>query len=112
MSFGINWRTLTPYAHIKVPITARAYRWGAFMPGLVLGLIPCLIAVLTGSGWLLVVGAVFILVAGGDFLVLWLLRGVPAGALVEDHPTAIGCRVVEPPPLLSASAVDPSARAQ
>lgn len=97
IKFGFDWKTLIPYAHIQVPITARAYRWGAFMPGLVMGLVPCLVAMLTGSGWLLVAGAFFVLAAGGDFVVLWLLRGVPAGALVEDHPSAVGCRVVEPP---------------
>jgi hypothetical protein len=32
--------------------------------------------------------------AGGDLLVLLLLRGVPANALVEDHPTRAGCRLV------------------
>jgi hypothetical protein len=102
--FGINWKARMPYAHLQVPITARAYRWGSFMPGLVMGLIPCLTAVLTGAGWLLVAGAFFILGAGGDFVVLWLLRGVPAGALLEDHPSAVGCRVVEPPLPLPTSA--------
>ena len=34
--------------------------------------------------------------AGGDWLVLWLLRGVSPGAFVEDHPTRAGCYVLEP----------------
>jgi hypothetical protein len=32
--------------------------------------------------------------AAGDFLILWILRGVPAGAWVQDHPQQVGCLVV------------------
>jgi hypothetical protein len=37
---------------------------------------------------------IFTLAAGGDALILWLLRGVPAGRLVRDHPSKPGCLVL------------------
>jgi hypothetical protein len=40
-------------------------------------------------------GLLFTFAAGGDALVLWLLRGVAPHRLVEDHPTRAGCFVWE-----------------
>jgi hypothetical protein len=92
---GFQWKTFTPYAHCREPMDIRAYRLGGVMPGLVLGIIPAVIGILTGNGWLHWFGLLFTLAAGGDFLVLWLLRGVRPGQLVEDHPTRAGCYVLE-----------------
>ena len=96
--FGFQIQTLTPYAHCPGPIPAAAYRLGALMPALILGLLPALIALFTGSGWLLVFGLIFTIAAGGDMLILWTLRRVPGHALVEDHPTRAGCYWLEDTP--------------
>jgi hypothetical protein len=93
VKFGVQ--SLTPYAHLKEPIEVNAYRWGAFMPGLVLGLLPALVGILTGNGFLIAFGLLFVSAAGGDLLILWLIRKVPAGRMVEDHPTNAGCYVLE-----------------
>ena len=37
----------------------------------------------------------FLFTAGGDIVVLWLIRDVGAGKLVQDHPTRAGCRVLD-----------------
>jgi hypothetical protein len=97
IKFGFQLKTLTPYAHSKVPLTARVYRIGALMPALVLGALPYLVGLGVGSGLLAVFGLVFIFAAGGDLLVLWLLRMVRGEALVEDHPSRVGCYVLEQP---------------
>ncbi|MGB8982736.1 MAG: DUF3267 domain-containing protein, partial [Anaerolineales bacterium] len=39
VKFGFQWKTITPYAHLKEPIEINAYRIGAFMPGLILGIL-------------------------------------------------------------------------
>lgn len=96
MKYGVLWGTLTPYAHPKVPIPARAYRIGASMPGLLMGLLPALAGIATGSALLSFWGAVFLSVAGGDLLVLIKLGTVPGDVLVQDHPTRFGCQIVEP----------------
>jgi hypothetical protein len=93
VSFGFQWKTLTPYAHLQEPVPATAYRWGAVMPAVMLGLLPYLVGLALGSGWLACLGLFFIFTAGGDLLVLWLLRGVGGGALTEDHPSRAGCYV-------------------
>ena len=103
--FGIAARTLNPYAHLPDAIPARAYRWGTALPGLTLGLLPYLAAMAAGSAWWMLFGLTLTLAAGGDALVLWLLRGVPPQALVLDHPSRAGCLVIshQTPPLIPAS---------
>ncbi|HKI45358.1 MAG TPA: DUF3267 domain-containing protein [Balneolales bacterium] len=91
IQFGMHWKLLTPYAHCKVPLNVKAYRWGVIMPGLVVGFIPAAIGIAIQSPIFLWFGALFIMGAGGDFLTLWLLRKVPGDYLVEDHPTKVGC---------------------
>ncbi|MFP4436635.1 MAG: DUF3267 domain-containing protein [Chloroflexaceae bacterium] len=98
VKFGFQLKTLTPYAHCTAPLEVRAYRLGALMPGLLLGIVPLLAGMVTGSGALTIFGLFFTLAAGGDFLILWTLRSVQPGALVEDHPTRAGCYVLEPQP--------------
>ena len=93
-SLGFQWKTLTPYAHSDAPMTARAYRIGAATPGVVLGLIPALIGLAVESGAVFWFGLFFTLAAGGDALILWLLRGVASDRLVADHPTKPGCLVL------------------
>jgi putative zincin peptidase len=92
---GFRWRSASPYAHPRDPMAVGAYRVGAIMPALVLGFTPAGIAIVLGQPLLMAWGLVFVLAAGGDFVVLWLIRGVPPGRLVEDHPTRAGCRVLQ-----------------
>lgn len=94
--FGFQWRTITPYVHCSIPITVNNYRWGTAMPGIVLGIAPFVWALILQDVWLLVFGLLFTLAAGGDFLILWLLRDVNSEALVQDHPDLIGCQVINP----------------
>ncbi len=94
MRLGFSWKALTPYAHCAAPMPARAYRIGAAAPGVALGLLPAALAWATGSGAVLAFALLFTLAAGGDALILWLLRGVPPERLVVDHPTRAGCLVL------------------
>jgi len=103
--FGFEWRSVAPYAHPRAPMPVSAYRIGAAMPAVAMGLVPAGIAIATGSSLLLAWSLLFTLAAGGDLVVLWLLRGVEPRRLVEDHPTRVGCRVLvaDPPPLAHSS---------
>ena len=40
--------------------------------------------------FILTFGLFFILAAGGDILILWLLRNVKSSSFVQDHPTRVG----------------------
>ena len=94
VSLGFQVQTLTPYAHSSAPMTARAYRIGAVTPGVVLGVAPALAGLALGAGGVFWFGLIFTLAAGGDALILWLLRGVSADRLVRDHPSKPGCLVL------------------
>lgn len=96
IKFGFQWKTFTPYAHSRAPLEVRAYRLGIMMPGLVLGVLPYLVGVITGNAWILFFGLFFTWSASGDALVLWSIRKVKPGQLVEDHPTRCGFYVIEP----------------
>ncbi len=61
---------------------------------LVLGILPSLIGIGIGNGWIMFFGFLFTVAAGGDLLVLWLIRDVRLSQLVEDHPTQLGCYLI------------------
>lgn len=93
--FGVAWKTLSPYCHATQPMTAQAYRFGAILPGIVLGIVPIIIATLNGDGYLAILGALLTAGAVGDVYVLWLLRHVDPSAYVIDHPKRAGCLVLD-----------------
>jgi hypothetical protein len=95
ITFGFQWKTITPYAHLKEPVDVSAYRIGAFLPGFVLGILPYILSLVLGNGDLFWFSLVHTSAAGGDWLILWLIRHVKAGLQVEDHPTNAGCYVIE-----------------
>lgn len=85
----------------------KPYRLGTLLPGLVLGILPLLAAYLLANGALLWFGFIFTLAAGGDFLILWLLRADADPWLVEDHPSLAGCTLIAPSALSAADDVKP-----
>lgn len=91
IKFGIMWSFLTPYCHCDEPLLMRPYRIGSMLPAILLGIVPAIIAITTGSLGLMVFGFLFTFAAGGDFLILWLLRKEKPNTVVKDHPDKIGC---------------------
>jgi len=93
IKFGVKWVTFTPYCHCAEPMPASAYRWAVALPSLVLGVVPALLGLATGS-FLFAFWAVVMLVSGsGDLAILWAIRTVPGAAIVRDHPARAGCLV-------------------
>lgn len=95
IKFGFNWSGFAPYAHCREPLEINAYRWGAAMPGIVLGLLPFVIGLITGQGWYILFGYIFTITASGDILILWLIRKVEPGTMVQDHPELAGCEIID-----------------
>jgi len=91
---GIQWRTVTPFAQALVPVSARAYRWTAALPGLALGALPIVAGVLLDVPFASGLGVLMLAGAGGDAAIIWAMRRTPADALVLDCPHALGCLVV------------------
>lgn len=93
IKFGV--KDATPYVHTGVPMQAGGYRISAALPGLVLGGLPGVLSLLTGSGPVMAYSALMLSAAAGDVVILWLIRDLGAGQLVQDHPTGAGCRVLQ-----------------
>ncbi len=91
--FGVLWKMITPYCHCKEPLKVKHYILGAIMPSLILGVIPCVIAILIGNFGLLIFGIFFTMAAAGDFLIINLLRKENKDDLVLDHPSDAGCYI-------------------
>ncbi len=89
--FGVIWKMLTPYCHCKEPLKVRHYILGAIMPAIILGIVPAVIAIFTGSPGLLLFALLFSMAAIGDFMIINLLRKENMDDLVEDHPSEAGC---------------------
>ncbi|MDZ7716592.1 MAG: DUF3267 domain-containing protein [Balneolaceae bacterium] len=93
MHFGFNWKAIAPYAHCNKPMAVKAYRRGVLAPGLILGIFPFVLGMILGQSFLTGFGFIFTLVAGGDFLMLWVIRNVCKSKHVQDHPSLVGCIV-------------------
>ncbi len=90
IKFGMNWNYFAPYCHCNEPLTVKQYRIGGALPLVVMGFIPSIIAIITGSGFLLSFGILFTAAAGGDMIVLYMLRNVESQTHVFDHPEKMG----------------------
>jgi putative zincin peptidase len=95
LKIGIQARYVTPYAHCIEPLTLSAYRISALLPGIVLGLIPTLVSIIFGYSFVFIFAVIFTIAAGGDFLLIWLLRKVSSTSLVQDHPDKAGCIILD-----------------
>ena len=91
IKFGVLWEMLTPYCHCKEALNVRQYIIGAIAPAIILGIIPSIIAIMTGNLGLLIFGMLFTMAAGGDFLIINLIRKESSSDLVQDHPSEAGC---------------------
>lgn len=88
--FGVIWSALTPYCHCKEALTIRQYRIGGLMPTVVLGFIPVIYAWITGNNFALIFGTLLTIGGSGDFIILWMMRKLPADLKVKDHPSKCG----------------------
>lgn len=97
ISFGVIWRSLNPYCTCSEPLSKTHYMTGSLMPWFVLGILPCIAALIIPSGFLLFIGVIMVLSAGGDLLIvqMMLARKSDGELLFLDHPTDIGLVCLE-----------------
>lgn len=94
--FGFSWKSFSPYCHCREILKINHYLAGTLMPGLVTGVLPALAGIISGNLMILILGIIFTMAAGGDFIFLWMLRNVPGTAYAEDHPEKAGCYLYLP----------------
>ncbi|MBM7549594.1 DUF3267 domain-containing protein [Peptoniphilus gorbachii] len=98
ISFGFILKYLSPYSTCKVPLKRWQYTLGVLMPLIVLGIIPTIIGLLAGIASITIIGALFIIGAGGDLVMVYLLMSYKPkrkDLLVYDNPTKMGVRFFE-----------------
>ena len=98
IEFGFMAAYLTPYCTCTNPLKKGPYILGALMPLIVLGILPTVIAIFTGSFLWLNIGLIMIVSAGGDILiVLQILRYKTTAKEIcyYDHPTQAGGVIFE-----------------
>lgn len=89
ISFGVMWKSLTPYCNCKEPLNFKAYLTGGLMPLLILGILLFIVSLFTGNSLLMNLSMINILCAGGDTTIALLLCKYK-DALFIDHPTDCG----------------------
>lgn len=98
ISFGFIVAYLTPYCSCNEPMKKYQSILSALMPTLLLGFIPCMVAVFIGSSVLLAIGILLIMGGGGDLLIIFKLlcyKSPTKDVLFIDHPYEIGTAVFE-----------------
>lgn len=92
--FGFNKEYGIPFVHIKEPISIPGFRTGAIMPLIILGILPIVWGLFTGSLGFFTFGAIFTISASGDLLLLANTRGLPADQKIKDLPDEIGFELI------------------
>ena len=98
IDFGFIVEYLTPYCTCSTPLPRWSYVIGALAPLVILGVVPYIIGLFSGSLYVFFIGIIMILAAGGDImLTIKLLRFKAEGSevLIYDHPTQAGSVVFD-----------------
>ena len=98
IEFGFIKKYLTPYCTCKVALPKKAYILGALMPLILLGIIPLIISIATGSFGLMWIAIIMVVSAAGDILIVGKILAYKTDAsdvLYFDHPTDAGGIIFE-----------------
>lgn len=93
LAFGFVAQYMTPYCSCDSALKKWQYILGSIMPTLILGVIPAVVAIATGSAAVFVMAAIMIFGGGGDLtVILKILRFKAEGreVLYIDHPWKVG----------------------
>lgn len=98
ISFGVIWSMLTPYCCCKAALKKWQYMLGSIMPLVVVGILPTVYAIMTGSSFLFWLGIFMVLGAGGDIIIclkMLFYRSNEKEMIFMDHPYECGFVVFE-----------------
>ena len=98
IAFGFMKQYLTPYCACAVPLSKGQYIFGALMPLLLVGIVPMIVGILSGSFFWLLIGAALVAGAGGDIQIVGNILRYKSEAddiLYIDHPTQAGGVIFE-----------------
>lgn len=91
LEFGFDRKTLSPFAHSRVPLRVWQMTVVCLAPLVGLGLLPAVAAVMEGSVFVYALSVIFIVASGGDMLYVGMLVRYAKGRdWVRDLPDAVG----------------------
>lgn len=93
IKFGIDKKTLSPYANCTEVLPINSYRMGTIGPFLITGLLPYIIGLTLNNPTILFTSILLMCSACGDFIILFTILKEKRSSLVLDHPTLCGCIV-------------------
>jgi hypothetical protein len=93
VSFGISRQMFTVYTHCNKPLRKWQYVFSCLLPGVLLGIVPLILAFIYPSAGFLFWGMLFTWAATGDFWVVYLLRSERWMVWVSDHKQKAGCQI-------------------
>lgn len=95
IKFGIKWEYLAPYCHCTEKLKVWQYISGGLMPLFIMGILPAVIAMVSGNGLLMFLGIFFTWTSGGDIQAVWMLRKLGRNQHIYDHPDELGFIIEE-----------------
>ena len=98
ISFGVIWSMLTPYCCCKNTLKKWQYILGGIMPMIVLGILPCIYAIVFCNFYVLLIGLLMVLGGGADLLIcikMIFYKSECKEVLFIDHPYECGFVVFE-----------------
>ena len=98
IEFGVMWKYLTPYCTCRKPLKRGQYITGVLMPTIILGFIPAIVSIISGSLFVFAVAELMIMSGGGNFLIVTkalLYHARSKDAVFCDHPYEAGLVVFD-----------------
>lgn len=98
IEFGIMWSSLTPYCTCAAPMKKWQHIFGTAMPLILLGIIPMIAGIISGSLSVLLIGILMADSAAGDIMVIYKMlrhRTSAQDVVYMDHPTEAGAVAFE-----------------
>ena len=95
IEFGFIEKPFIPYVHCKEKLKLWEYRLGVVLPGLILGLVPCLLGLWLGNPIIIFIGIFFSSSAAGDLLLLKATKGIDPKSKIRDLPDQMGFEVFQ-----------------
>ncbi len=96
IKFGFSLKAFAPYCHCKEELRYFHFVLGVFLPALVLGIIPVILAFILKNSQLFLYGIIFLFGAGGDLVILaMLIKNYDSSSYIMDHPDKIGCIMIK-----------------
>jgi hypothetical protein len=95
VTFGINLKLGALYCHCRDPLRVKHYRRAGIAPMILLGVIPLIIGLSTGSGWIKTFGLLLTIGGFGDLLICIKLYQFDRNLMIHDHPEKLGFIIEE-----------------